>query len=155
MTPEEPKADAPGFGRTTDTGAPLPDPGRGPELPSGGAMPGPPLPPGDPEPAGLSPVVGPAFHAPPGAEGPAKPRATYRWYHKTLSIVFATLCLEMGCFLLLFPWTQWAADFADFKPAWAIYWDRTYIRLAISALGLVNLYIALIEIYRLRRFQRP
>jgi hypothetical protein len=91
---------------------------------------------------------------PPGANGAVSPRAGYRWYHKALAIIFATFCLEMGCFLLLFPWTDWASDFAAFKPTWAPYWEHMYARIAISGLGLVNLFIAFVEIYRLRRFAK-
>ncbi len=91
---------------------------------------------------------------PPGAEIASGTRARYRWYHKAVAVVFATLCLEMACFLLLFPWTRWASDFAAFKPAWEPYWNHLYIRVGISALGLVNLYIAFLEIYRLRRFAK-
>jgi hypothetical protein len=90
----------------------------------------------------------------PEAESAAASGPAQRWYSKALAIIFATLCLEMGCFLLLFPWTGWASDFADFKPAWEPYWNHLSVRLVISALGLVNLYIAFVEIHRLRRFAK-
>jgi hypothetical protein len=70
------------------------------------------------------------------------------------AVLFATVCLEIGCFLLIFPWTSYATDFAAFRPEWRQYWDNMYVRGAISGLGLINLYIALIEIFRLRRFAR-
>ena len=92
--------------------------------------------------------------APPDPEIAPRPQPPSRWYRKTLAILFATFCLEMGCFLLLFPWTGWASDFAAFKPAWAPYWEHVYTRIAISALGLANLYIAFLEIHRLRRFAK-
>lgn len=88
------------------------------------------------------------------AESAGDPPAAYRWYHKALAIALATFCLEMGCFLLFFPWTSWSSDFAAFKPAWEPYWNHVYVRIGISALGLANLYIALIEIFRLRRFAK-
>ena len=91
---------------------------------------------------------------PPATEPLARGRVTHRWYRKTLAVFFATFCLEMGFFLLLFPWTAWASDFAAFKPTWAPYWENAWVRIAISALGAVNLYVASIEIYRLRRFAR-
>jgi hypothetical protein len=34
------------------------------------------------------------------------------------------------------------------------YWDNLYVRGAVSGLGAVNLYISLVEIFRLRRFAR-
>jgi hypothetical protein len=39
-------------------------------------------------------------------------------------------------------------------PQWHQFWDNLYLRGAISGLGVVNLYIAVLELYRLRRFAR-
>ena len=57
----------------------------------------------------------------------------------------------------MFPWTEyWDSNyFSAFLPAWQPYWDNMYVRGAISGLGVVNLYISFIEIFRLRRFARP
>ncbi len=92
--------------------------------------------------------------APPIA-GEAEPAPRFRWYHKLVAVLFATLCLELGFFLLVFPWTSYATDFAAFRPEWRPYWYNPYIRGAISGLGVVNLYIAFVEILRLRRFAKP
>jgi hypothetical protein len=92
--------------------------------------------------------------ASPATEPVARSHAAHRWYSKTLAVLFAAFCLEMGFFLLLFPWTSWASDFAAFKPAWAPHWEHAWVRIAISALGAVNLYVASVEIYRLRRFAK-
>jgi hypothetical protein len=35
-----------------------------------------------------------------------------------------------------------------------VYWFNAYVRGAVSGLGIVNVYIALLEIFRLRRFAR-
>ena len=80
----------------------------------------------------------------------------YRWYHKTFAVVLIAFCLEIGLFLLIFPWTDyWEANyFAAFVPEWHRYWDNMYVRGAISGLGVVNLYISFVEIFRLRRFAR-
>ena len=82
------------------------------------------------------------------------PAPVYRWYHKTSAVVFIAFCLEIGFFLLIFPWTEyWEANyFAAFVPEWHRYWDNAYVRGAISGLGVVNLYISFVEILRLRRF---
>jgi len=79
-----------------------------------------------------------------------------RWYHKASAILFITFCLEIGIFLLVFPWTEyWDANyFSSVLPAFEPYWDNMYVRGAISGLGVVNLYISFIEIFRLRRFSR-
>ncbi len=81
----------------------------------------------------------------------------YTWYHKLSAVIFITFCLEIGLFLLIFPWTDyWSVNFfSTAVPVWAPYWDNMYLRGAVSGLGVVNLYISLIEIFRLRRFARP
>jgi hypothetical protein len=80
----------------------------------------------------------------------------YHWYHKMSAVIFITFCLEIGLFLLIFPWTDyWPSNyFSNAIPAWSNYWDNMYVRGAISGLGVVNLYISFIEIFRLRRFAR-
>ena len=84
------------------------------------------------------------------------PAPVYRWYHKTSAVVFIAFCLEVGLFLMIFPWTEyWEGNyFSAFVPEWHRYWDNMYVRGAISGLGVVNLYIMFVEISRLRRFAR-
>jgi hypothetical protein len=94
----------------------------------------------------------PAEPQPPAA-APA-PLKSYRWSHKVWAVLFATFCLEIGFFLLLFPWTPYADDFGLFRPEWRAYWDNHFVRGAISGLGLVNLYVSFLEIAGLRRFAR-
>jgi hypothetical protein len=86
----------------------------------------------------------------------AVPRREYHWYHKMSAALFITFCLEIGMFLVIFPWTQWwdGNYFSSHLPALRPYWDNTYVRGAVSGLGVVNLYISLIEVLRLRRFSR-
>jgi len=93
-----------------------------------------------------------AREAPAAIDPPPAPR----WFHKVTSILFITFCLEIGIFLLVFPWTDyWDANyFSSLVPSWQPYWDNMYLRGAISGLGVVNLYISFIEIFRLRRFAR-
>jgi len=83
-------------------------------------------------------------------------RRRYRWYHKMSAVLFVTFCLEVGSFLLIFPWTDyWDANFfSSFVPEWHQYWVNLYVRGAVSGLGVVNLYICFTEIIRLRRFAR-
>jgi len=80
----------------------------------------------------------------------------YRWYHKMSAVIFITFCLEIGLFLLIFPWTEyWDRNYlAAFVPEWHRYWDNMCVRGAISGLGVVNLYISLVEVFRLRRFAK-
>ena len=81
-------------------------------------------------------------------------RPEYHWYHKMSAVLFITFCLEVGIFLVVFPWTPWWEGnyFAGLVPRWHAYWDNLYVRGAISGLGVVNLYISFIEALRLRRF---
>ena len=83
-------------------------------------------------------------------------RPTYHWYHKMSAVLFITFCLEVGLFLLIFPWTEYWDNnyFSVFIPEWHTYWDNMYVRGAISGLGIVNLYISFVEIFRLRRFAK-
>jgi hypothetical protein len=113
------------------------------------------------EPGAPDPVAAPTPAAIP-ANGEAMPgpapvhRPVYRWYHKMSAVLFITFCLEIGLFLLIFPWTEyWDANFfSALIPDWRQYWDNMYVRGAISGLGVVDLYISFVEILRLRRFAR-
>jgi hypothetical protein len=62
----------------------------------------------------------------------------------------------VGIFLVVFPWTPWwdTNYFPGLLPQLMPYWDNMYLRGAVSGLGVVNLYISLIEALRLRRFAR-
>ena len=81
-------------------------------------------------------------------------RPEYRWFHKMTAVLFITFCLEIGFFLLVFPWTDYWGNnfFASLIPRFAPYWDNLYVRGAVSGLGVVNLYISFVEVFRLRRF---
>ena len=91
----------------------------------------------------------------PGADRPSRGRRI-RWYHKMSAVLFITFCLEIGFFLLIFPWTEfWDSNyFSAVIPEWHQYWDNMYVRGAISGLGVVNLYISFVEMFRLRRFSK-
>ena len=102
--------------------------------------------PSDPQEPALEAVPRPIPVAPP----------VYHWYHKLSAIVFITFCLEMGLYLLIAPWTDsWDGNyFSGIVPELRGYWGNFYLRGAVSGLGVVNLYISLYEIFRLRRFTR-
>ena len=72
----------------------------------------------------------------------------------TLALLIVIVCLELGLFLLVFPWTDyWTSNyFATFIPQYFWIWDSAYFKGAISGLGVVNLCICVSEILRLRRF---
>ena len=84
----------------------------------------------------------------------AYPQPEYRWYHKLSALIFILFCMELGAFLLFFPWTEyWDHNFfSALVPEWHYFWGNSYVRGAISGLGVVNFYIAFLEVLRLRRF---
>jgi hypothetical protein len=96
---------------------------------------------------------------PPVAEGvvaepqPA-PSRKGRGLQITLALLIVIVCLELGLFLLVFPWTDyWTSNyFATFIPKYFWLWESSYFKGAISGLGVVNLSICFTEIFRLRRF---
>ena len=85
-------------------------------------------------------------------EGAETPRA-HRWYQKLFSLLVIIFCLEIGTFLLIFPWwgSPWENNFFSSLLRQG-YWNNPYLRGAVSGLGVVNLYISFVEILRLRRF---
>jgi hypothetical protein len=84
-------------------------------------------------------------------EPPAPGKKT--WVQKLGILVFVVVCFEVGLFLLLFPWMEyWDHNWLASLAPWVHdVWDSAYFRGAVSGLGLVNIYIALAEISRLRR----
>jgi hypothetical protein len=92
------------------------------------------------------------------AESAEAPEAVkHTWYHKLGVILFVIVCFEVGVFLLIFPWTQqWDGNsLANLLPSllhWSRdYWTSSYFRGALSGLGLLNIYISVGELLRLRR----
>ena len=83
----------------------------------------------------------------------AEIRPAYPWYHKLSAILLIIFCLELGCCLLVFPWVSeiWDNNFFS-SLLHSGYWDSGYFRGAVSGLGVINLYIAFVEMLRLRRF---
>jgi hypothetical protein len=82
------------------------------------------------------------------------PKPVYRWYHKLGGLLFVNLCFLIGVALAVFPWLDWwdANYFSYFSPAWRRIWLNPYFRGAVSGVGLLNVCISFIEIFRLKRF---
>jgi hypothetical protein len=78
----------------------------------------------------------------------------YRWYHKMAGVMTAIFCFELGVFLLVYPWaSEWDLNYLAFLPIWArSVWSSPYFRGAVSGLGILNIYISFVEVFRLRRF---
>jgi hypothetical protein len=87
----------------------------------------------------------------------ATPERRGRALQITLALLIVIVCLELGIFLIVFPWTDyWTSNyFATFIPKYFWIWDNAYFKGAISGLGVVNLCVCVSEILRLRRFASP
>jgi len=101
----------------------------------------------------MKPDAQPVTQEPPPVAVPTDAPA-YRWYHKIWAVLLIAFCLEIGLFLLGFPWTEyWQSNyFSNLTAGWRHVWLSTYFRGALSGLGIINLCIAFVEIFRLRRF---
>jgi hypothetical protein len=91
------------------------------------------------------------------AEGSEPSEATvWHWYHKFSAVLLILLCLEVGLFLLVFPWSEYWQNnyFSGSTPEWRRFWVNPYVRGVVSGLGVVNLFFSLAEILGLRRFAR-
>ncbi len=74
------------------------------------------------------------------------------WHDKILGLLIAILCFEMGIFLIAFPWSgYWSQNFFSWlTPEWRELWMNSFFRGAVSGFGLLNLYLALSEVFRLQ-----
>ena len=86
-----------------------------------------------------------------------QPTRLLRWRQIAGSLLFIIFCFELGLFLVVFPWLEyWDRNwFSSFIPEWRGYWGNPFVRGAVSGVGALNIYIALGEIFRLRRFASP
>ena len=102
-------------------------------------------------PAGSGPISEPA-----GGSVSAGPSVPTYGASRVWTICFAVLTLELGGFLLVFPWMDsWHLNhFPALVPAFFEIWDDPYFRGAISGLGVVNLLISLAQFLYLVRSSR-
>jgi len=75
------------------------------------------------------------------------------WPRKLAMLLFIIVCFEAGLFLVLFPWMRyWRTNsIAGLAPWVQQVWNSSFFRGALSGLGLVNVYISIAELVRLRR----
>jgi hypothetical protein len=79
-----------------------------------------------------------------------------KWFQRLSSVLFVIFCFELGLFLLVYPWTEaWTENYFSMAvpdaavPVWREWWNNPYIRGAVSGLGLVNVWIAVSEVFRM------
>jgi len=92
---------------------------------------------------------------------PAVAPARAHWFQKVWAVVFIIFCLELGLFLVIYPWTDdWDHNLFATSPAiqlaqWNSWWHNPFFKGAISGLGFLDLWVSVAEMFRLRRFSRP
>jgi hypothetical protein len=84
---------------------------------------------------------------------PDQVSATHSRSNRVMRWCFAIFTFEIGLFLAVFPWVYlWDWNyFQDLFPALEIIWDDPYLRGALTGLGLVNIYVACLEVVKLLR----
>jgi hypothetical protein len=99
------------------------------------------------------PAIGAASTSPPDSGvSPTGPS----WLQRLSSVLIVIFCLELGLFLLIYPWTDgwsdnyfaWAVQ-GSARLTWHSFWVNSYVRGAVSGMGAVNLWIAVAEVFRL------
>ena len=77
-----------------------------------------------------------------------------RWYRKFGAVIFIVFTFEVGVFLAVFPWMEsWDTNWVPTLAPWVReVWMNPYVRGGLSGLGLVDVYISFLEIFRMRRF---
>ena len=73
--------------------------------------------------------------------------------NRLLTIVYIVFCFEIGVFLFVFPWVSlWTKNyFVGHYPLFAGIARNYFLRGAVSGLGLADVWLALFELWRLRR----
>lgn len=76
------------------------------------------------------------------------------WTAKASAVLFSIFCLELGAFLMVFPWldlypTNW---FVQARPEYTALLTSYSFRGAMTGLGVLNVLVGLAEVLRLRRF---
>ena len=83
-----------------------------------------------------------------------QPTATRPEWPRTLwRLIYVVFCFGIGIFLVFFPWLDYWNNnsVATLAPWIREFWSNSYFRGALSGLGVLNLFISLGEIFRLRR----
>jgi hypothetical protein len=78
------------------------------------------------------------------------------WFRRLTTVIYVIFCFEVGLFLLIYPWTiAWPNNyFAWIAPGviqapWNEFWNNTWVRGALSGIGVVNLWIAITEVFQM------
>lgn len=79
-----------------------------------------------------------------------------KWFSRLSSVLFVVFCLELGLFLLAYPWTDaWTDNYFSVAVPdamlsyWRQWWNNPFVRGGVSGLGLVNVWIAITEVFQM------
>ena len=80
--------------------------------------------------------------------GAKKPNIIIRWHRRVLGFCLVIFALELGLFLLIYPWRrEWALSWVPVhSPQFFGIWMSRFFRGLVSGLGLLNLYISMAEL---------
>jgi hypothetical protein len=100
-------------------------------------------------------MPGPAI-VPDTAPDPAMSQPGPTWPQRLGSVLLILICLELGLFLLIYPWSDgWSDNYfawavrGSIQPTWHSFWNNSFVRGGISGMGAVNLWIAITEVFRM------
>lgn len=99
--------------------------------------------------------VGSQLEPPPAPQDPPQPARKKRtvflkWHKWVLGVCFAVFALELGVFLIVFPWlSSWDLNWVPLQsPELRVIWMSRYFRGGLTGLGLVNVYVGIGELAR-------
>jgi hypothetical protein len=78
---------------------------------------------------------------------PSPPETQKVWPKRLLQVSLALFTFEVGLFLVVFPWTNyWNFNYFQVViPGLQDAWDQPTFRAALTALGLLNIYLACLQ----------
>lgn len=85
---------------------------------------------------------------------PSQEAVSYTWLEKLSYFLYVLMSLEVGVFLLVYPWigSMWSQNYLfELVPEWRPFFLNNYFRGAVSGLGVLNLYIGAWHVPNLRR----
>lgn len=85
--------------------------------------------------------------APPGLD---RTRKLIRWHRRVLNFCLVIFAFELGAFLVVFPWLgNWDISWVPIhSPRFGNLWMSPYFRGALTGLGLLDLWVAVVEFVR-------
>ena len=95
---------------------------------------------------------GPVLVMPPAKE----PKRPYRWLQRLWLVVFVLFCLEVGIVLTVLPWTRLWTDNSLLLgfPALKVFLGLGFVRGLVSGLGLVDIWMGVVEAVTYRETPR-